>query len=145
MNSNSPIEDLMKTTMENMKNMIDVNTVIGDPIETSNGTVIIPISKVSFGFASGGGEYSKGRRESGRVEEVTKEGYPFAGGTGAGVSVQPVGFMIVGNNETKLIPVDQNITMVDTVLNTIPKVMEKIQNMIDKNKDHNTPNQDSMH
>ncbi|KXZ39913.1 sporulation protein YtfJ [Alkalithermobacter thermoalcaliphilus JW-YL-7 = DSM 7308] len=135
MNNTNPIEDLMKTTMENMKNMIDVNTVIGDPIETSNGTIIIPISKVSFGFASGGGEYIKGKRE--KLEEIAKESYPFAGGTGAGISVQPVGFMIVSDNETKLIPVDQNITMVDTVLNTLPKVMEKIQSILDKGKQNN--------
>ncbi|WP_099192107.1 GerW family sporulation protein [Tepidibacter mesophilus] len=120
-----PIEALMKTTMENMKEMIDVNTIVGNPVETSNGSVLIPISKVSFGFASGGGEYNKGSGP----EEDSNDAYPFAGGTGAGVTVQPVAFMVVEKDETKLMYVDQNANMLDNILNKTPKLMENIQSM----------------
>ncbi|WFD08792.1 GerW family sporulation protein [Tepidibacter hydrothermalis] len=120
-----PIESLMKTTMENMKDMIDVDTIVGNPVETSNGSVLIPISKVSFGFASGGGEYNKNCRS----EEDSKDAYPFAGGTGAGITVQPVAFMVVEKEETKLMYVDQNANMLDNILNKTPKLMENIQGM----------------
>ncbi len=143
MNEQHPIENLMKTTMENMKEMIDVNTIVGDPVETANGSVLIPISKVSFGFASGGGEYSKGRKEKG---EEAQDMYPFAGGSGAGITVQPVAFMVVGKEETKLVSVDQNVNMLDHILNMTPKLMENVQNMF-KNKsnkeEHNANKSDN--
>ena len=124
-----PIESLMKTTMENMKEMIDVDTIVGNPVETSNGSVLIPISKVSFGFASGGGEYNKNCRSESRSEEDSKDAYPFAGGAGAGITVQPVAFMVVEKEETKLMYVDQNANMLDNILNKTPKLMENIQSM----------------
>ena len=83
-----PIGGLMQTTLENMKEMVDVNTVIGEPIETSGGATVIPVSKVSFGFVAGGGEYDLKTLPG-------TEDMPFAGGSGAGVSVQPVGFLVV--------------------------------------------------
>ncbi|QXM06069.1 GerW family sporulation protein [Crassaminicella indica] len=126
-----PIEALMKTTMESLKDMVDVNTIVGDPVETPEGTVIIPISRVSFGFASGGGEYTD-RMTKDVNDTETSEKLPFAGGTGAGVSVQPVAFMVVGNGEMKLLPVDQNANMLDSLLNFMPKFVEKIQGMGNK-------------
>lgn len=78
---NNPIESIMSTTMENLKDMIDVNVVVGDAVETGAGATIIPISRVSFGFVAGGGEYGCGAM---REQE---ENLPFAGGAGAGVSV----------------------------------------------------------
>ncbi|MEJ8553120.1 GerW family sporulation protein [Tepidibacter sp. Z1-5] len=129
-----PIESLMKTTMENMKAMIDVDTIVGNPVETSNGSVLIPISKVSFGFASGGGEYKKG----GASDEDSNDAYPFAGGTGAGITVQPVAFMVVEKEETKLMYIDQNANMLDNILNKTPKLMENIQSMFSgKGKSNN--------
>ncbi|ABR48797.1 Sporulation protein YtfJ [Alkaliphilus metalliredigens QYMF] len=129
-----PIEALMKTTMESIKEMVDVNTIVGDPVETPDGTVIIPISKVSFGFASGGGEYineQKNKSEDGE-EKSTKDKFPFAGGAGAGVSVQPVAFMVVGNGLMKLMSVDQNANMIDNLINTAPQVINNIQSMFSK-------------
>ncbi|WP_053957361.1 GerW family sporulation protein [Inediibacterium massiliense] len=128
-----PIEALMKTTMESLKDMVDVNTIVGDPVESPDGTVIIPISRVSFGFASGGGEYTKNNSSQGNnSDEEDNKKLPFAGGTGAGVSVQPVAFMVVGNGEMKLLPVDQNANMVDNVINFIPKLLDKVQGMSSK-------------
>lgn len=76
-----PIESLMGTSMESIREMVDVNTVVGDPVQTQDGSTIIPISKVSFGFVAGGGEYTCGAMRQ-QAEEM-----PFAGGAGAGVSV----------------------------------------------------------
>src|SRR5690606_37334977 len=98
-----PIEGLMKTAMESIKEMVDVNTVVGDAVETQDGTVIIPVSRVSFGFAAGGGEYGGDRGGMSGRQEAAKA--PFAGGSGAGVSVQPVGFLIVGHDQVRMLPV----------------------------------------
>lgn len=139
-----PIEALMKTTMESIKEMVDVNTIVGDAVETPDGTVIIPISRVSFGFASGGGDYimssksSDGAKEEDNEQENNK--LPFAGGAGAGVSVQPVAFMVVGNGHIKLMPVDQRANMIDNLINTTPKVINSIQNMFNKKENNNQDN-----
>jgi sporulation protein YtfJ len=122
--SEHPIQGLMKTAMESIKDMIDVNTVIGEAVETQNGGVIIPVSRVSFGFAAGGGEYGQatGKRES---DGVRVEALPFGGGSGAGVSVQPVGFLVMQQNEVRLLPVDQNAVL-DRVLDEAPQLIDQI-------------------
>lgn len=128
---NHPIEALMKTTMESLKQMIDVNTIVGDAVETPDGTTIIPISRVSFGFASGGGEYKNSDGsgdDSGSNQDDQSQSYPFAGGTGAGVSVQPVAFMIVGKENTKLLSVDQSANMFDNLVGLSSKFLDKMQN-----------------
>jgi len=119
-----PIEALMKTTMESLKEMVDVNTIVGDPVETPDGTTIIPISRVSFGFASGGGEY---REKEGLNSDDTNGQFPFAGGTGAGVSVQPVAFLVVSKDNMKLLSVDHNANMFDSLVNLTSKIIDKIQ------------------
>lgn len=118
---NHPIETLMKTAMESIKEMVDVNTVVGDPVETPDGTVIVPISRVSCGFAAGGGEYdAHGDLPDGHL--------PFGGGSGAGVSVQPVGFLVVGQNQIRLMPVDANNT-VDRLIDMAPTMINNIREM----------------
>lgn len=135
--SGHPIESLMKTTMESIKEMVDVNTIVGDAVETTDGTVIIPISKVSFGFAAGGGEYINMKSNKERESEESKEDkLPFAGGAGAGVSVQPVAFMVVGNGQMKLMSVDQNANLIDTIINSAPKIIDSLQSAFSK-KDKN--------
>ncbi len=127
-----PIEALMKTTMESLKDMVDVNTIVGDPVESVDGTTIIPISRVSFGFASGGGEYKDKQSNDGDYEDESK--FPFAGGTGAGVSVQPVAFMIVGKGNMKLLPVDQGANMFDNLIGLTSKLIDKFQTGENKEK-----------
>ncbi len=128
-----PIEGLMTTAMESIKEMVDVNTIVGDAVQAPDGTVIIPISKVSFGFAAGGGEY--GRKVRGKDEETENDeenkSYPFAGGSGAGVSINPVAFMVVGNGHIRLLPVDMNSTL-DRILDMIPDLMKKADEAIKK-------------
>jgi len=142
--SEHPIEALMKTTMESIKEMVDVNTIVGDAVESPDGTVIIPISKVSFGFASGGGEYTDMKTKK-NVEDggiVINDKFPFAGGAGAGVSVQPVAFMVVGNGQMKLMSVDQNANLIDNIINSAPKMINSLQAAFSKgNKQKNEENE----
>ncbi len=132
-----PIEALMKTAMESIKDMVDVNTVVGDPVETPDGSVIIPISRVACGFAAGGGDY---QINHGKGEEP--KGTPFGGGSGAGVSVQPMGFLVVGNGQIRLLPVDNNV-MFDRLIDMLPCIIDKMQAMCSKDK-RNTPENDMM-
>ena len=130
MNSNhQEVENLMKSTMESLRNMIDVNTVVGDTVKMNNGNCIIPISKVTFGFASGGSDFSLNN-------ENYKDGdYPFGGGTGAGVSVKPVAFLVVRDESVRLLPVEQNTTY-DRIVDTGTQVLEIIKDFV-KKKDNN--------
>ena len=130
--SEHPIEGLMTTAMNSIKDMIDVDTIIGEPIETVIDTVIIPISKVKFGFAAGGSEF-KGetvdeytRKER---EEQVQYRLPFGGGSGAGVSIEPVAFLTVNNGNVKLLPVDHD-SCVDKLMDYIPDAMDKVEEII---------------
>ncbi|NLM74116.1 MAG: sporulation protein YtfJ [Clostridiaceae bacterium] len=119
-----PIEELMRTAMESIKEMVDVNTIVGDAVQTIDGTVIIPVSKVCFGFAAGGGEFSKNSKNE-------NPSYPFAGGSGAGVSINPVAFLIVGrNNSVRMISASPNAAL-DRALGNIPGIIEQIRKAFD--------------
>ena len=130
-----PIENLMLTAMNSIKDMVDVNTIIGEPIETSNNTIIIPISKVGFGFAAGGSEFKGGtideytKREK---EEAIQYRLPFGGGSGAGVSIAPVAFLVVQPNNVKLLPVEHGSAL-DRLLDYVPDLMEKANIILNKN------------
>lgn len=129
-----PIEKILNTSMNSIKDMIDVNTIVGDAIQASNNTVIIPISKVSFGFASGGSEF-KGET----IDEYNKKDkdeqiqyrLPFGGGSGAGVSINPIAFLIVQADIVKLLPVDHSTSM-DKILDYMPDLIEKANNAMNK-------------
>ncbi|MEW9093769.1 MAG: GerW family sporulation protein [Clostridiaceae bacterium] len=123
---NHPIENLMKSTMENLKNMIDVNTIVGDPVETKDGSFIIPISRVSFGFASGGSEFNQ-------CLSNENQKYPFGGGSGAGVTLKPVAFLVLKNNTARLLPLEANSSY-DRIIDTVPQLMEMLQEYVGKNK-----------
>lgn len=120
-----PIQGLMQTAMANIREMVDVNTIIGDPVETPDGTVILPVSKVGFGFAAGGSEFttsggsSKGSSDQGE--------HPFGGGSGGGVSIVPIGFLIVHGNNVRLLSTDNQNQLYDRIIDMAPVFMEKIQ------------------
>ena len=132
--SEHPIEGLMITAMNSIQDMIDVNTIIGEPIETNNNVIIIPISKVSFGFAAGGSEF-KGEtiNEYSRKEEEEQVQYrlPFGGGSGAGVNINPVAFLVVQANNVKLLPVSHS-SPVDKLLDYMPEAMDKVNSFVNK-------------
>ena len=116
-----PIEGIMNTTMENIREMVDVNTVIGDAVTTPDGSTVIPISKVSFGFVAGGGEYSL---PASALPEA-----PFAGGTGAGVSIQPMGFLVSGDGGVRLLPA-QPYAPTDRIIEMVPQLMNEIRKFL---------------
>ena len=129
-----PIEGLMLTAMNSIKDMIDVNTIIGEPIQTSNNIVVIPISKVSFGFAAGGSEFKGETVDEYKKQEKDEQiqyRLPFGGGAGAGVSVNPVAFLVVQGNVVKLLPVNHS-TSFDKLLDYIPDLFEKVNSMANK-------------
>lgn len=134
--SEHPIQGLMGTAMQSIKDMVDVNTIVGDAVQSPDGTVIIPISKVSFGFAAGGSEF-KGEiedeesKKDGRREREEEARMPFGGGSGAGVSINPIAFLVVNKDEIKLLPVNFN-TSLDKVLDFIPEAIEKMNDCIKK-------------
>lgn len=123
MANEQPVENLMKSTLENLRDMIDVNTVIGDPVETKDGTYVIPVSRLSFGFASGGSEFS-----SPRLNPEDKV-YPFGGGAGAGVSVRPVAFLIIKQDSIRMIPVEHETTY-DRIVDNVPQVLDMLKEFI---------------
>ena len=115
--SEHPIKGLMETAMQSIKDMVDVNTIVGDTVETGDGTVIIPISKVAFGFGAGGSEFGKGDKDSSSK---------FGGGSGGGVSIEPVAFMVAGQGQIKLIPVDKQTTPTQDIIEQVPSMVGKI-------------------
>lgn len=135
--SEHPIESLMMTAMTSIQDMVDVNTIIGEPIETEKGTVIIPISKVAFGFAAGGSEF-KGETLDGYTkkdkEEEIQYRLPFGGGSGAGVNISPVAFLVVQDTCVKLLPIEHSST-IDKLIDYVPDLMEKINCIIHKKID----------
>ena len=112
MSDKHEVENLMRSTMENLRDMIDVNTVIGDTVETSDGTCIIPISKVS------------------------EDQYPFGGGSGAGVSVKPVAFLIIREDTVRLLPVNYDTT-VDRIVDSVPQVLDIVKSFFKDKNSHN--------
>ena len=137
--SEHPIESLMMTAMTSIQDMVDVNTIIGEPIETANGITIIPISKVCFGFAAGGSEFSgetiKEYNRKDKDEEIEYK-LPFGGGAGAGVSINPVAFIVVQEDTVKLMPVDHS-SCLDKILDYVPDLMQRMSNMFNKTMKQN--------
>src|SRR5699024_2716147 len=125
----------MKTTMDSLKEMVDVNTIVGDPVQSPDGLIIIPVSKVSFGFASGGTEFNF---KTNNNNEGETDKHPFGGGSGAGVSLQPIGFIVVGNEQIKLMPVDEGNNALSSFFDFMNSMSNNVQNMINNKKDNET-------
>lgn len=129
-----PIEGLMITAMNSIQDMVDVNTIIGEPIETTNNVVVIPISKVTFGFAAGGSEF---RGET--IDEYTKKDkeeaiqyrLPFGGGSGAGVNITPEAFLIIQEGQVRLLSVNHT-SAIDKLIDYVPDLLEKANKFLNK-------------
>lgn len=124
----------MGTSMESIREMVDVNTVVGDPVQTQDGSTIIPISKVSFGFVAGGGEYLCGTMRP-QTEEM-----PFAGGAGAGVSVHPMGFLVCSQNGVRLLSANCASPMA-RIVEMIPQALEGLKAMGEEEDTQRKPSQ----
>lgn len=129
-----PIEGLMITAMNSIGDMIDVNTIIGEPIEAGNNITIIPISKVSFGFAAGGSEFKGETIDEYKKmdkEEAIQYRLPFGGGSGAGACINPIAFLVVQGGNVKLLPVNHS-SAIDKLLDYMPDLMEKANSILNR-------------
>ena len=115
--------DMMSSSMGKIREMIDVNTIIGDPITTPDGVTIIPVSKVSFGFASGGSDVGA---------KTNKQ--MFGGGTGAGVSIAPIAFLVISGGNVRTIQLVEHVSPVDSAINALPDLVDRISALIKKDK-----------
>ena len=122
-----PIGELMQTAMSSIRDMVDVNTVIGEPVLASSGATIIPISKVSFGYVTAGGDLTT------QDKHAELPAFPFAGGSGAGVSVQPVGFLVIMGDTVRMRPA-QSLTVADRMVELLPGVVEDVRGMLKKDR-----------
>ena len=120
MTEKHPIESLMGTSMENIKDMVDVDTVVGNAVQAQDGSTIIPISRVSFGFVAGGGEYALSGMQTGAY------GLPFAGGAGAGISISPMGFLVCSANGVRLLSANCASPM-ERMVEMIPQALEGLK------------------
>lgn len=116
-----PIEGMMNTTLEKIKEMVDINTIIGDPVTSPDGSILIPISKISYGFASGGSDFP--------TKTQTDKTF-FGGGTGAGVSITPVAFITICNGTVKLLQIDPYNNAADRIIGMFPEIVDKIGNLV---------------
>lgn len=120
-----PLNDLMQSTMDRIREMVDTNTIVGQPITTPDGVTLIPISKVSFGFGSGGGDYGK-----------TSPKENFGGGSAASVRIDPVAFLVIREGNTRVLPVAvPPATTVDRVIDMVPDLLEKVEKYLDKKEE----------
>ncbi|MEG2377662.1 MAG: GerW family sporulation protein [Clostridia bacterium] len=124
------LSDIMAVTMDKIKGMLDVNTVVGTPIETQDGITLIPISKISFGFGSGGSDFA-GKAGSDKIM--------FGGGNGAGASIDPIAFLVVNHGNVKVLSVaPPPNTTVDRIVDLAPEVIDKISALFKKEKTDKT-------
>lgn len=119
-NNSSSIEDLIKISLDRVKVLMETNTIVGEPMNLKSGTTVIPISKASVGFVVGGGEYSD--KSSRRVANH----FPMAGGSGCGMSVSPIGFLVISEGNVNFVDIE-NKTMYQTLLNLANKIISKIK------------------
>lgn len=120
---NSNIGNLLGVTMNQMRNMVDVNTVVGDPITTPDGITVIPVSKVSYGFAAGGSDFQ------------AKDKPAFGGGNGAGVKIEPIGFLVVKDGNVRMMNITPPAaTTLDRVIEKAPELMDTVQEFLEKRK-----------
>ena len=124
-----PIQGLMNVTMEKIHQMVDSNTIIGKPIITEDGTTILPVSKVSFGFASGGSDFATKNQKPDADNS-------FGGGSGAGVNINPIAFLVVRGDTVKLLPVAPPPDgAVDRVVDMVPELVDKVTGFIEKQQE----------
>lgn len=119
-----PLGDLLRSTMDKIREMADTNTIVGQPITTADGVTLIPISRVSMGFGCGGADYGK------------TEPRDFGGGSGAGVRIEPVAFLVIREGTTRVLPVAMPpVTALDRVVEMVPDLVDKVEKYLDKKEE----------
>ena len=126
--SENKVNNLLGVSMDKIKEMVDVNTIVGTPIHTDDGVTLIPVSRLSFGFASGGSDFAT------KSQKPDAEN-SFGGGSGAGVNIAPVAFLIVKGDSVKLLPVAPPAgSAVDRAVELVPEMFDKVTSYLEKNK-----------
>ena len=122
-NKNQSLTELMEASINKIRQMVDSNTIVGEPIHTADGVTLIPVSRITFGFGSGGGDYGK-------------SGDRFGGGAAAGVKVEPVSFLMVKDGITRVLPVGTPaVTTLDRAIELVPEVMDRVENFVNRKKE----------
>ena len=123
---NNPIGELMQNTMESVKNILKVDTVVGDPIYTPDGISLVPISKISVGFGGGGVELGSKKADGSR---------PYGGGNATGVKIEPMGFLVIKEGNIRMINVTPPASnTVDRIIDLVPQVIDRVDSFIEKQK-----------
>ncbi|MFC5467819.1 GerW family sporulation protein [Cohnella suwonensis] len=139
--SQHPINGLMQTAMENIKDMVDVSTIVGEPVQCPDGSVILPISKVGFGFAAGGSEYAamedgsgsgSAQKQGGQDAHNASVSLPFGGGSGGGVSITPIAFLVVGAHGVKVVPLDNQTHLMERLIDAAPGWVDKLKGVFQR-------------
>ena len=121
MEKKRPLNDLLRSTMDKVHEMVDTNTIVGEPIATADGVTLIPISRVSLGIGCGGGDYGKVQPKD------------FGGGSGAGVKIEPVAFLVIKEGTTRVLPVAMPaVTTLDRVVELVPDLIDKVEKYFDR-------------
>lgn len=131
MSDKHPIEGIMYTALQGLKSMIDVNTIVGDPITSSDGSVIIPISKVAMGFGVGGTEFEANKSKKADTDPKNM----FGGGTGGGISLTPEAFLVVGNGKIRMISVTPQNSIYDRLVDIVPDAIDRVADLFKPKKE----------
>ena len=130
------IGELMENTMSKIRELVDVNTIVGAPITTADGITLIPVSKVSFGFAAGGSDFQTKNGRDGKPD-------PFGGGSGAGVKIEPVAFLIIRDGGVRVLSANADAqNSVEKLIDSVPDILEKIKEILPKKKDEDSDTED---
>jgi len=122
MDKNNSVQGLLGASMEKIKEMVDANTVIGTPINAADGTILIPVSRISYGFASGG-------------SDLPNKAKLFGGGSGAGINITPIAFLVIANGDVKLLQLVSKPDSTDRLVNLVPDLVDKVTGLFKKDKD----------
>ncbi|MGG4395132.1 GerW family sporulation protein [Paenibacillus thiaminolyticus] len=140
-----PVEGLMQAAFENIKAMVDVNAIVGDPVQTPDGSVILPISRVAFGFAAGGSDFRVDSRRSGsgngHDDRKSSHALPFGGGSGGGVCLTPIAFLVVGQQGINVVSLDNQTHLLERIIDVTPNVLDRIEAMF-KRDGHDGPSEE---
>lgn len=123
MAENKKLQDVMGVTMDKVKGMIDADSIIGKPINLDDGTIIIPVNRVSYGFASGGSDLP------------SKQTGNFAGGGGAGITMEPVAFLVIKNDSVRVMQINAHPGTVDKLVDSFPDMVDKVSGLVKGKKD----------
>ncbi len=118
------VKNLLGASIEKIREIVDTNTVIGDPITAADGTMVIPVSKVSYGFASGGSDLPSKQADS-----------LFGGGGGAGINITPIAFLVISNGDVRILPVVSKPDSTDRMMSMVPDLVDKVSGLFHKKKD----------